>query len=273
METVTIQQAFKSWSMQKENITLAARNREAVRSVLMKRHQDLTLDRITPDIAREIFSKSKDRPELKTKAASTLVHLMNWGAERGYCQRPAFSYEIGSEGKKEKTKEVKPLVKVTVIPQDTDLDYKSGTEPETDIQTKNNMTMEKQQTRKGGRQPRKVCQLNAETLEVIASYDSIKEACEKNGIKKLNGALSKHQKAGGYYWCYAGQESTFVPLERQQKPQKPRKEKPTTAAASPSRTQTPSGKSLADYSDKEIIEEIRRREWKGSFSFVTTIEL
>ena len=100
---------------------------------------------------------------------------------------------------------------------------------------------------------------------------TLREACARNGIRDLCGALRKHQKAGGHYWCYDGEEKTFSPSPRACVT---KKEKPVTAAATAERThQTKRQKSLADYTDNEIAEEIIRRGWKGTFSFTTTIEL
>lgn len=256
METMTLREAFKTWGQEPGNATLATRSREAVRKVLMKHHEDMTLDEVTPGSAREIFLKSGERQELKIKAASILVHLLEWGAGKGCCRKPAFTYQIASEESlRQETKEEAP---------------KEQTEQENSTTTEKETTMEKEKTQKG-RAPRKVCRLDAATLQVTERYDSIKEACARNGIRDLCGALRKHQKAGGHYWCYDGEEKTFSPSPRACVT---KKEKPVTAAATAERThQTKRQKSLADYTDNEIAEEIIRRGWKGTFSFTTTIEL
>lgn len=97
---MTLKQAFTLWANESANISLAARSRDAVQKVLMKKYNDVELVQFTASTAERIFKQSKEAQELKVKAASVLVHVLNYGAVKGWCSKPTFTYEIASPMKK-----------------------------------------------------------------------------------------------------------------------------------------------------------------------------
>ena len=109
---MTLQEAFNGWSSVPRNTVLANKYRDAINKVLMKDHANTDLSRFTEPFTVKLFSGSDSMQEYKTKAASILVYLLQWGADRGYCKRPAFDYRIGS------AKPAKPVVKRfrTIVP-------------------------------------------------------------------------------------------------------------------------------------------------------------
>jgi len=251
------------WAMAPRNTVLAAKSREAVQRVLMKKYNDIELEQFTESFARRIFSQSSESQEMKVKAASILVYLLEWGGDHGHCKRPTFTYEIAAS-----TPEVAPEPpKVTVKPEALAKRQEELAEKEQPKeQPKEETTMEEQPKRPRGKQPRKVCKLDPETLKVIATYDSLKEACEKNDIKKIDGALKKHQRCHGFYYCYAEEADTF-------KPTTPMNVTKTESAPKPKPSPAPKKSSLADFTDAEIIDEMKRRGWKGSISFTLNVNL
>lgn len=91
---MTLKQAFKEWSVAPRNMALANRYRVAVNSVLMKRYAETELCMIGEEFARNIFACSDVAQELKTRAASILVSLLQWGGDHGHCGRPTFDFTI-----------------------------------------------------------------------------------------------------------------------------------------------------------------------------------
>lgn len=125
-----------------------------------------------------------------------------------------------------------------------------------------------------GRQPRKVCKIDPDTLKVLEVYDSISEACSKNGVKKLDGALRKNQRCHGFYWCYAEYAKDFKPAT-----QHPTGDVKKKAATKP--TPKPNHKKveeaiqqlqldyapkpdIANLTDEELRDELVRRGWRGA---------
>lgn len=66
---------------------------------------------------------------------------------------------------------------------------------------------------------RSVCQIDINTLKVLNRYDSVSEAARSLGLgrKNISCTLSNTKRnitAGGYYWCYEKDLTSFVPPKR-----------------------------------------------------------
>ncbi len=94
---MTLQESFNIWSAAPRNMALANKSRTAVNTVLMKHYADTDLSAIDEDFARNIFATSDAAQELKTKAASILVYLLQWGGDHGHCERPMFDRTVACE--------------------------------------------------------------------------------------------------------------------------------------------------------------------------------
>lgn len=93
---MTLKQVFTMWACEPGHTALAARSHDAVQKILMKKYNDVEVVQFTPSLVERIFRQSKEAQELKTKAASILVHVLNYGAEKGYCSKPTFTYDIAN---------------------------------------------------------------------------------------------------------------------------------------------------------------------------------
>ena len=192
---MTLKDAFTIWKNNPDHIVLANKSRDAVQRVLMTKWGNVGLQDITVSKAEAMFSSSSERQEAKSKAASILVHLLQWGAEHGYCLRPSFDYSIADPKNPEKEEE-------------TDED------------------MNKDRKFKG-KKPEPVAQLTADTLQLVKEYPSIKEARNQTGISNIYRAVANKGLAGGYFWCDPKDIKTFKPNQRNISEQKPAaKQKP-----------------------------------------------
>ena len=306
---MTLKQAFTLWANAPRNVVLAAKSREAVQRVLMKKWNDIDLEQITPAFAERIFSQSSEPKEMKIKAASILVYLLQWGGDNGHCQRPTFDYTIANADAQPvnhgdcPTDSSEAEIEGTV-PCDshrTDEGETSLTTEQTNDKPQEEKSME-QEKKPRGKQARQICQIDPESLQVIKTYDSCQQGCKAAGVKNIDRAIKKLQRAGGYYWAYhetvddarqrilakmnaKNNPEELQPAERKPKPAKPKQEvSPSTgdetrsgqSPCSPSAT-THTGDSprvshpaaadaLAVFSDDELLEELDRRGWEGELS-------
>ena len=74
---MTLKQAFTMWAFAPRNTVLAAKSRDAVQRVLMKKYNETDLSEFTEPFSQRIFVQSSETQEMKVKAASILVHLLN----------------------------------------------------------------------------------------------------------------------------------------------------------------------------------------------------
>lgn len=252
---MTLKQAFTMWACAPRNTALAAKSRDAVQRVLMKKYNDIDLEQFTEPFVRRIFTQSSETQEVRVKAASILVYVLQWGGDHGHCQRPTFTYEIGSAKEQ-----------ATIAEPEPEPTPEQAEQPKE--QPKEETTMEEQK-RTRGKQPRKVCQLDPDTLQVVATFDSITAGCKAVGVKNLDRSIKKHQRAGGYYWAYPEDVEGFKPTAQL-----------TTSRIITKTSTKPKPKvevtvknDITQFSDDELIAEMKRRGWKGNVTMTISIDL
>ena len=174
-----MKQAFTLWANAPRNMVLAAKSREAVQKVLMKKWNDIDLEQITPAFAERIFRQSSESKEIKIKAASILVYLLQWGGDHGHCQRPTFDYTIANA--------------------------KAGdtAEPEAETEQTNdepkNETIMEQKKKPRGKQPKPVAQIDPKTLKVVKVWPSRCEAERQLGACNIDRAVARKRMSAGFY--------------------------------------------------------------------------
>ncbi len=150
-------------------------------------------------------------------------------------------------------------------------------------------------------------QLDPVTLKPIASFRSVAAANASIGSTGVYKAIAMHTKAGGFYWCVAGEEESFCPAGQERRsqedaeprkqetaepqkqettePRKPEAESPQPSAAShqpptenhpimhhePLTVSREPAPALPDATDAELIAEMRRRGWHGEIELKITL--
>lgn len=127
--------------------------------------------------------------------------------------------------------------------------------------TKTEDNMEDKKTR--GKQPRKVCQIDPETLEVVKTYDSINAGCTATGAKNMDRAIKKLQLAAGYYWQYPEDMPTFADRIAAKRKSEHETEQPHISASD----------ALEVFTDDALMEELDRRGWIGELKRVQIVTL
>lgn len=258
-----LRQAFKAWGQIPHNMTLAKNCRGLVERILLKKYGDSDLDKFDRTFADFIFSTSTEITEYKVKVASILVHVLEWGAEQGYCSNPLFDFHIAIPSNKKQPSDDEPLVKV---------------KPEALALRKKAVV---------SRKARKVRQIDTETLQVLKVWDSINEVDLQLGIRNISRAISRKQTAGGYYWQYDDDTEPFALKKRKtrrrederivvsQQSERVEEELKRLATSEEDEPENcrPSDTSLMQATNEEIIAEIRRRGWRGKISFTVSVEL
>lgn len=265
---MTLKQAFTMWACAPRNTVLAAKSREAVQRVLMKKYNDIELEQFTESFARRIFSQSSESQEMKVKAASILVYLLEWGGDHGHCQRPTFTYEIAAS-----TPEVAPEPpKVTVKPEAlAKRQEELAAKEQPKEQPKEETTMEEQK-RTRGKQPIPVAQIDPETLALVKVWPSRCEAERGTGACNIDRAIAKKRMAGGFFWCMPDDAEGFKPnLLSNRAPKSADTPKPKPSPKP--KVEVPVKNDITQFSDQEIIAEMKRRGWKGNVTMTISIDL
>ncbi len=193
---MTLKQAWESWRMIPKNMTLATKSRAVFNDVLLSMYGSADLKEFTISFVRDIFYSNLADQGDKVKAASILVYLLEWGAEQGYCEPPSFDETIAE------------LPSTSVLSEQEEEQQQEV--PVASVPTSSKEKVKEEKPKKHvGRAMRKVVQLHPNTLEVIKTWDSMKEATVALRARNLDRAITKHFKAAGYYWCNPGEEESF----------------------------------------------------------------
>lgn len=243
-------------------------------AILRPMFGDVDVKHIDKQRVKDSFDNSSATLSSKIRAAALLIYILGYAAESGFCNKPDFSTSIVWQKKdKEQFDKAKAIISrmrpaapttqpQQVIVKDTPRKVKDTPKMEKKTETK--------KKKPAGKPMRKVCKLDPKTLQVLATYDSVKAAAEAGGLKKLCGPLSKHQKGNGFYWCYAEEVETFKPAPppgRAKTTLKRAKQKFEEAI-----TQTIQ-EMLAKLSDDDLLTELRKRGWHGDISKTITVTL
>lgn len=92
--TITLKQAWESWRMIPQNMALATKCRSIFNDILLSMHGNMLLTDFESEVfTRDAFKDVEDK-EAKIKVASILVYLMEYGASKGYCNKPSYDETI-----------------------------------------------------------------------------------------------------------------------------------------------------------------------------------
>ena len=262
---MTLKQAFTMWACAPRNTVLAAKSRDAVQRVLMKKYNDMDLEVFTESFCRRIFSQSSETQEVKVKAASILVYLLQWGGDNGHCQRPTFTYEIASA-----TPEPNEQPAQAAVPK----------HEEPLVKVKESALIARGIKKRKGKEPRPVVQIDPETLKPIKTWNSLKDIQTELGLKNIGRAVDNKTKVGGFFWSNPDDADKFKPktASRTRKPKtvcKPARGNQTeeilkkeviesVSHAEPA--QQRERPSLQQFTDKELADELKARGWKGELT-------
>lgn len=299
---MTLKQAFTLWANAPRNMVLAARSRDAVQRVLMRKWSDTDLKDITSVFAARMFALSHENMEMKTKAASILVHLLQWGGDHGHCPRPSFDYTIANtDTLDDPVKEMPSLSATTAAasPQDAadplaGVDFPSGDDeskqetieqpgqrPESHLgdadsrhgSTKNQTDMEKRNV--AGRPPKHVVQIDPVTMKPVREWESRSAAERELGITNIERHVRSRRMAGGFYWCGPDDVESFKPSE--QPASEPRKFKRVAPRFRSDDTLPVRNKvakqALEVFTDQELKDELVRRGWRGHLQRMQKMDL
>ena len=237
----TLKTAYDCWAASPKNLPLARKYREAVQLVLMRKYADTDLSKFTEDFVVELMSHSSAPYEFKTQAASLLIALLKWGAERGHCEMPTFGFDIAR-------------AQLPDAPADK----------ESDATAKDCHVEQSAQHERG---KRAVAQIDTTTHEVIKIWSGVNKAHMELKIQNIDRAIQRHGIAGGYYWCYEDDLPNFKPGTKKRGRKSPAPDNAITP--SPLHHLTSSPLHLSSFTDEELFAELESRGWRGKLTKIT----
>ena len=290
---MTLRDAFIEWGREPQFIKLANMYRQVFNKVFLNNYGDLDVKTIGADTVRYVLEKNDQPKEVKVRSVSALEQVLTYASSKGYCNKPIFNYTIASEVS---TKPAADEVMVTVKPE-------ALASRKVVIEKKKSKSHKKvaPKDRKISA-PREVCQIDPVTLKLVKKYANASEGGRAVGSKNVLRAIQKHTLCGGYYWAFPDGVGDFkpsylsnpvslrntskTPRLTQRQLQQRKIDKENAMMEIEIKTEELEEKRqaleqemdaresyLAQFSNDELLCEMRRRKWQGNVTIPQIIEL
>ena len=291
---MTLKEAYEQWGKLKERQTLYIKTRNAFMQVWKKLDFSIPCKEVTLAVLREALAKRGPvYAEDKARAASVMVHVLTFAHQEQpqECPMPRFDYgallkDAETERKvlkieRKLPENVQKLPKVEQKLPDMEQRKQTRVTPKIPYQGERDTL-----GRSKNRAKRKVAQIDPSTLKIVRVWESMGAAEHVLGIKNISRAIDKKRLAGGFYWCDEKDAATFEPREDMRGRKSGTAGEPAGAATEPLPTEQMASKddedvanapeaedianamergieTLSEFTDKELIDEVQRRGWKG----------
>lgn len=282
---MTLYQAFTEWAAIPKNKAMAARNRSALNSILLKDLGQKDVRELTAFVVRKHMASITDSCDeikmRKVRSASILVEVLKYAAGKNICVMPDFNYSIAStkdSGEDSGNAVPDPPKPASVVSADI---QRETTDVDAQSQSRNGFGMfvkgcepwnkGKHPGVFGGRPKVPVVQLHPDTLQVVARFECMAYAEREAKVSNIFRSLKDHKLSGGYYWCREGEENDFKPDYKAGPHQRHGAKKNESSMG----TRKPAGKSasgeekcytisLSSFSDEQLKDELVLRGWSGT---------
>lgn len=267
---MTLKEAFDVYAKVPQFKRLAGMYRQAFSNVFLKKHAGVDVKEVNLKLAKEIISTS-DQPDTdKVRACAALVLALHYAHTQGHCSKPDFHTDDVFRAAERS---------ITDLVQTPEAQAKRQAEPA-------KRTPKPAKKRKISK-PKPVVQLDPKTYQPIKTYTSAGEAGRAVGSTNVLRAVKEHTQSAGYFWAYERDVKDFKPNElslTHRAARFERKAKPIPAEdiavaieeldsevdriheerERMEEERRAKYEILSQYTNDDLLSEIRRREWKGN---------
>ena len=284
---MTFKQAYTQWCAIPENTALGAKTKIAVDKVLLDVCADMDVTLIDSHYVDMLLKNSKVIDYgLRVNAISVLGHVLTWlhnEKDPKTYPLPDFTISIVSTGKPANATFVSTSTQKVVKKPSFSVPQKKESQIKTDktMNPKETANKEKKVKNDGQYLRRSVVQIDMDTLQEVARFNTASAAERQLHIKNVLRSIDRHGTSGGYYWEFADLfKEGWQPTKRRQDYHREVPEAAIeTAAAKNVVTNDSSEMTIAQQReflqsipDAMILEEIRRRDnWHGTISYTTIV--
>ena len=181
---MNLNEAYNGWQRVKENSQFYVKTRNDFRKAWLMLPTNKPCSYYTKEVLGEALAASQETEGVKVRAASVMIQVLQWAHD----QEPKES----------------PKVKFTL---DDLMAYVRG---EVKAEAKASEKSAEGGKHPGGRPTKPVCQIDPDTLEVIATFDSCNAAMQATGASNIDRAVARVRKSAGYYWSTPDGVKTFA---------------------------------------------------------------
>lgn len=283
---MTIKQVFEEWAKQPISKKLAGIYRPAFTSVFLKTYGDTDIKEVDSDFIVKVLAESDQPTKSKVRASSTMVTLKLYAGNCHYCEHMELDFEDIS---KSAHGNLKPEPEPEATPQQQQANPKPKATPKAAPKPhKAKPKKVKATSKRKINDPKAVVQLDPVTYQPIKTFANAAVAGKAVGSTNVLRAVKGHTISAGYFWAYEAGVKDFKPCngtlkrraikanhmvppgvtdaaienvieELDAASDRLREEQEEREAERKAKAEI-----LAEYTNDEILSEIRRRDWKGN---------
>lgn len=267
-----LDEAYMRWGSESQNRELYKKTKDVFRKATWRLPTNQPCAYYTLPVLARAFAAANLATSDKSKAASVMVHVLNYAhnVDPDNNPNPGFSFSDITDyaGSDTATKQEEPATESPVdIPQEA---VKPEEKPE---------PAEEEEPGQEEQTVKEVVQLDPKTLKEVRTWKSAGTAEKILGIKNILRAVDRHGLAGGFFWCRPGEVKGFSPGSSRIEKAKPRaKVARPKAEVKPEPVPEPVVEdvmpvpNLMSATDEELVDEIRRRRWKGQLTITKVVD-
>lgn len=230
---MNLNEAYNGWQRVKENGQFYVKTRNDFRKAWLMLPTNKPCSYYSKDVLGEALAASQETEGAKVRAASVMIQVLQWAHDQEPKESPKVEFTLddlmayvrGEVKAKDSVQESEKPDEPMPEPEKKPVKAKK---PKKSAEAKASEKTAEGGKHPGGRPTKPVCQIDPDTLEVIATFDSCNAAIQATGASNIDRAVARVRKSAGYYWSTPDGVKTFA--ERLREKQKADEQRHVEAA-------------------------------------------
>jgi len=232
---MNLNEAYNGWQRVKENGQFYVKTRNDFRKAWLMLPTNKPCSYYSKDVLGEALAASKETEAVKARAASVMIQVLQWAHDQEPKESPKVKFTLddlmayvrgevkaedkagslgdrhqGDDTPQEPVPDGMPDRKPDEPMPEPEKEPAKAKKPKKSAEPKASENTAEGGKHPGGRPTRPVCQIDPDTLEVIATFDSCNAAIQATGASNIDRAVARVRKSAGYYWSTPDGVKTFA---------------------------------------------------------------
>ena len=227
---MNLNEAYNGWQRVKENSQFYVKTRNDFRKAWLMLPTNKPCSYYSKDVLGEALAASQETEGAKVRAASVMIQVLQWAHDQEPKESPKVEFtlddlmayvrgEVKAEdkagslgdslGDRHQGDDPPQEPVPDGVPDSSEKPAKAK-KPKKSAEAKASEKTAEGGKHPGGRPTKPVCQIDPDTLEVIATFDSCNAAMQATGASNIDRAVARVRKSAGFYWSTPDGVKTFA---------------------------------------------------------------
>lgn len=212
---MNLNEAYNGWQRVKENRQFYVKTRNDFRKAWLMLPTNKPCSYYSKDVLGEALAASQETEGAKVRAASVMIQVLQWANDQEPKENPKVEFTLDDlmayvRGEVKAEDSVQESEKPDEPMPEPEKKPVKAKKPKKSAEAKASEKTAEGGKHPGGRPTKPVCQIDPDTLEVIATFDSCNAAMQATGASNIDRAVARVRKSAGYYWSTPDGVKTFA---------------------------------------------------------------